>query len=60
VQKWQAAVLWLTPLLYLQARICQLFADRLPTLLIVILHVVPPAAFALAHVPPERLAIGGR
>lgn len=25
VQKWQAAVLWLTLLLYLQARICQLF-----------------------------------
>jgi putative membrane protein len=35
--------------LYAIARVCQLYADRLPTLLIVILHVVPPALFALAH-----------
>ncbi len=35
--------------LYVLARLCQLSADRLPTLLIVILHVVPPALFALAH-----------
>lgn len=31
------------------ARVSQLFADRLPVLLIVILHVVPPAVFALVH-----------
>ena len=34
---------------YALARVSQLFADRLPVLLIVILHVVPPAVFALAH-----------
>lgn len=49
MEKWQEAVLWLALFLYLQARICQLFADRLPSLLIVVLHVVPPAAFALVH-----------
>jgi putative membrane protein len=36
-------------LVYVIARICQLYADRLPTLLVVVLHVVPPALFALAH-----------
>jgi uncharacterized membrane protein len=36
-------------LLYVTARICQLYADRLPTLLIVFLHVVPPAVFAAIH-----------
>lgn len=35
--------------LYVSARVCQLYADRLPTLLIVALHVVPPAIFALVH-----------
>jgi uncharacterized membrane protein len=34
---------------YVVARICQVYADRLPTLLIVVLHVVPPALFAFAH-----------
>jgi len=36
-------------LLYLFARISQLYANRLPALLIVVLHVIPPALFALAH-----------
>ncbi len=36
-------------LLYAAARVCQLYAGRLPTLLIVVLHVLPPALFALAH-----------
>lgn len=36
-------------LLYLVARICQLFAGRIPDLLIVALHVIPPAVFALIH-----------
>lgn len=35
--------------LYALARLCQLFADRLPTLLVVVLHVIPSAAFALVH-----------
>jgi len=34
---------------YVTARICPLYADRLPTLLIVVLHVIPPALLALAH-----------
>ena len=42
-------LLWATLAIYLGARICQLYADRLPTLLIVVLHVVPPAVFALVH-----------
>jgi Carotenoid biosynthesis protein len=42
-------LLWATLAIYLGARICQLYADRLPTLLIVVLHVIPPAVFALVH-----------
>jgi len=36
-------------LLYVVGRIFQLYADRVPTLLIVVLNVLPPAAFALLH-----------
>src|SRR5271163_2879714 len=36
-------------LLYVVGRILQLYSDRVPTLLIVVLHVLPPAAFALLH-----------
>jgi putative membrane protein len=36
-------------LLYPLGRLCQLYANRLPTLLIVILHVIPPAIFAIVH-----------
>ena len=35
--------------LFLVARILQLFAGRVPNLLIVILHVIPPALFAVVH-----------
>lgn len=42
-------LLWAMVAVYLGARICQLYADRLPTLLIVVLHVIPPAVFALVH-----------
>jgi len=35
--------------LYLVARILQLFAGRVPSLLIVILNVIPPALFAVIH-----------
>jgi uncharacterized membrane protein len=35
--------------LYLVARMLQLFAGRVPSLLIVILHVIPPALFAVIH-----------
>ena len=36
-------------LLYGIGRISQIYNDRLPTLLIVLLHVIPPAGFAFAH-----------
>jgi uncharacterized membrane protein len=36
-------------ILYLVARILQLFAAKVPILLIVILHVIPPALFAVIH-----------
>ena len=42
-------LLWATLAIYLGARVCQLRADRLPTLLIVVLHVVPPSVFTLVH-----------
>lgn len=45
----QGAALGAMLVLYLAARLCQLEADRLPTLLIVLLHVLPPAVFALVH-----------
>jgi hypothetical protein len=47
--KWQHVILWVVLLSYFVARIFQLYADRLPTLLIVVFHVVPPAVFAIAH-----------
>ena len=49
VRRSQAYLLWGMLLLYMLARFCQLYADRLPSLLIVILHVVPPAIFARVH-----------
>jgi uncharacterized membrane protein len=36
-------------ILYLVARILQLFAGEVPSLLIVILHVIPPTLFAVIH-----------
>ncbi len=48
-KRWQLATLGAALLFYALGRICQLYADKLPTLMIVILHVVPPAAFALIH-----------
>lgn len=47
--KWKHAILWAALLSYFVARIFQLYADRLPTLLIVVFHVVPPAVFAIVH-----------
>src|SRR5215472_575089 len=49
VKRWQGSVVWSAVVLYVLARICQIYADRLPTLLIIILHVVPPAIFAVVH-----------
>ncbi len=36
-------------LLYVVARLLQIFPTRVPTLLIVVLHVLPPALFAFVH-----------
>jgi uncharacterized membrane protein len=43
--------LWLSTLLLLYAmgRILQLFVGRVPNLIIVVLHVIPPALFAVIH-----------
>jgi uncharacterized membrane protein len=49
ISSWRTCALWGTLLLYVLSRVCQLYADRLPTLLIVILHVIPPAFFAIVH-----------
>jgi putative membrane protein len=46
---WRSLLLWAALSFYAAGRICQLYADRLPTLAIVLLHVVPPALFALVH-----------
>jgi uncharacterized membrane protein len=49
IAKHMRILLWASLALYAGARICQLYADQLPTLLIVVLHVIPPATFALVH-----------
>ena len=49
INRWRTCALWGTLLLYVLSRVGQLYADRLPTLLIVSLHVIPPALFAIAH-----------
>jgi putative membrane protein len=41
--------LWACLVLYAAARVLQLYAGAVPSLLIVIFHVVPPALFALIH-----------
>jgi putative membrane protein len=41
--------LWAMLALYAAARVLQLFADRVPMLVIVVLHVVPAGAFAILH-----------
>ncbi|QEE30341.1 carotenoid biosynthesis protein [Terriglobus albidus] len=42
-------LLWGLLLLYLIGRTLQLFAGRVPNLILVIFHVVPPALFAVVH-----------
>ena len=49
VARWKTLMIWTSVPAYLLARICQLWADHLPSLLIVFLHVLPPAIFALIH-----------
>jgi uncharacterized membrane protein len=45
----ESVLLCLTIAAYVCARFCQVYADRLPILLTVVLHVVPPALFAVVH-----------
>jgi len=47
--KISTAALWASVAFYAVARICQVYADSLPILLIVLLHVIPPAALAILH-----------
>ena len=49
VAQWKTAIVWIVLPVYLLARITQLWAERLPPLFIVVLHVVPPALFAVVH-----------
>jgi len=49
ISRWRTYALWGTLLLYVLSRVCQLYTDSLPTLLVVILHVIPPALFAIVH-----------
>lgn len=49
IAKWQTAILWMTLILYAQGRVLQLYPEKFPILLIVLLQVVPPAVFALVH-----------
>ena len=49
ISRAQAFLLWGLVLLYALAHLCHLYADRLPWLLIIVLHVVPPALFAVVH-----------
>jgi putative membrane protein len=42
-------ILYLLLFLYVIARFLHLFSERVPSLLIVLLHVLPPAAFAFVH-----------
>ncbi len=49
IARWRKIVLWVSLLLYVLGRICQLYPDKVPLLIIVILQVAPPGAFALVH-----------
>jgi uncharacterized membrane protein len=49
ITKWRELFLWGMLLLYVLGRVCMLYADHVPMLLIVLLQVVPPALFAVAH-----------
>jgi putative membrane protein len=49
VAKVSTILLWSSLAAYEVARVCQIHADRLPLLLVVLLHVVPPASLALIH-----------
>ena len=42
-------LLWILLFWYCVARVLQLFAGRIPNLLIVVFHVIPPALFAAIH-----------
>ncbi|HMF65954.1 MAG TPA: carotenoid biosynthesis protein [Edaphobacter sp.] len=50
IEGWrQNAILWVLLFWYSLARLLQLFPEKVPGLLLVVSHVVPPALFALIH-----------
>ena len=49
VARWQVFTLWAMIALYGAGRVCQQYPGPVPTLLIVVLQVVPPAVFAWVH-----------
>ena len=49
ISRWQTVLLWTMILIYAQSRIWQMYPEKMPVLLIVIMQVVPPAIFALVH-----------
>ena len=51
-------MLWILVLLYAAARVLQAFPDRIPTVAIMTVHVVPPLLFALIH-GARRYGLGG-
>ncbi len=61
MSEWRRRVLWGALVVYGSARVCQLYAGRLPTIVIVILHGIPPAIFAIAHgsalYGPKRMSV---
>jgi uncharacterized membrane protein len=48
IGRWKS-VLWILMLIYAASRLLQVFPSGIPMLAIVILHVIPPAVFALIH-----------
>jgi uncharacterized membrane protein len=48
IERWKS-MLWILMLIYAASRLLQVFPSGIPMLAIVILHVVPPAVFALIH-----------
>lgn len=54
---WRLLLLWTLALLYAAARVSQAYPNKLPMVVLVALHVIPPLLFALIH---EALRYGVR
>jgi uncharacterized membrane protein len=46
---WRLLLLWTLAILYAAARVSQAYPNKLPIVVIVALHVIPPLLFALIH-----------